>query len=95
MAGIEVAIGMKERGWLDKKGQPLEHGDIVLWNPDDDDWYDVIVIKGGQIFGVNELHPLASDTLKIRDNLFGSDNPVLKVGNLSGYCIEVTSWEDL
>lgn len=95
MAGIEIALGTIESRWLDKKGQPLEHGDIVLWNPDDDDWYDVVFIKDNQIYGVNELDPRSKLELKLKDSLFGSDNPVLKIGNLHGYRIELTDWNDI
>ena len=76
----------------DKNNQPYKHGDFILWNPDDDEWLDVVVEHKGKITTIYELR---GGEMKLKDWSFGSENPCLIVGNIDTHHVELTAYEDL
>jgi hypothetical protein len=95
MAGVDVALGIGTKDpsvYLDKQGERLEHGDFIRWNPDDDDWLDVVV-EIGHTGKLTTVYELGGGELKLKDWLLGSRNPVLKVGNINSSTIDVIDFE--
>jgi len=76
----------------DKNGIILKEGDFIMWNPDDDDWLDIIISHHGELMSAYELGSTNPDKLLLKDSLFGSDNPVLKVGNIHDNCVEISEF---
>jgi hypothetical protein len=97
MAGIEVALGIGTNDpliFLDKNGVELKHGDFILWNPDDDSWLDMVV-EFGNTGKLTTVYEIGGGELRLKDGLLGSENPVLKTGNIMTHFVELTSYNDL
>ena len=72
-------IDNKER-LFDKNNALIKDWDVMSINPDDDDWLDLVIRCDGKLIYASELGE--GEVIRLRDCLYGSDNPSVIVGNL-------------
>lgn len=75
---------------FDKNHKLIQEGDFMSINPDDDSWLDLVIRYDGKLIYASELS--GYDKIRLRDCLYGSDNPSVIVGNLQSNRIEFHEW---
>lgn len=88
----EVEEDVVEEILKDGRGDIIEEGDFVQVNPKDDNWLDLVVSHHGRLILASELR--RGETLKLRDMLLGSENPIEKDGNIYQSRVEIGSWDE-
>ena len=83
--------------FTDKEGNQIKPYDILKVNPEDDDWLDLVIKHKGELIFISELDEdgkikVDGSCVKLKEVLFGSENPAIIVGNLNGNRLEFSKW---
>lgn len=75
---------------FDKNHKLIQEWDVMSINPDDDSWLDLVIRYTGKLIYATEL--IGNEPIRLRDCLYGSDNPSVVVGNLRNNRVEFHEW---
>ncbi len=75
---------------FDKNHKLIQEWDFMSINPEDDDWLDLVIRFDGKLIYASELS--GYDKIRLRECLYGSDNPSVIVGNLRTNRVEFHNW---